>query len=138
MVLLLLEALDRKRPRGRLVLVLLGKFMDIRTVPVSLLPMGGGGRTNRSVSGAFRSSVLAVLLPAQSAKGNLLLVITRARRRKVVRGELPKSEVERRARAEVKSEHNRVAGWCTLVQHRSDSPNCLDRARWCNLLHIIE
>ena len=46
MVLLLLEAFDRKRPRGRLVLVFLGKFMDIRTVPVPLMPMGGGGRAD--------------------------------------------------------------------------------------------
>ena len=101
MILLLLEAFDRERPRGRLVLVLLSKFMDIRTVPVPLLSMGGGGRTDRSISRSFRGSVLAVLLSTQSTKGSLLLIITRTRWRKVVCGELPESEVERRARTKV-------------------------------------
>jgi len=104
MVLLLLEAFDRKCPRGRLVLVFLGKFMDIGTVPVPLLPVGGGCRTDRSISGPFCGGVLAVLLSTQGAKSGLLLVITRAGRRKVVCRELPKSKVERRAMAEVISE----------------------------------
>lgn len=113
MVLLLLEALDRKHPRGRLVLVLLGKFMDIRTVPVPLLPMSSGGCAGRSIGGPFRGSVLAVLLSAQSAKSGLFLVITCARRGKIVRRELPKSEVERRTGVEGMSERNRAAEWCT-------------------------
>jgi len=137
MILLLLEAFDRKRPRGSLVLVLLSKFMDIGTVPVPLLPMGGGGRTDRSISGPFCGGVLTVLLSTQSTKGSLLLIITRARWRKVVRGELPKSEVERRAGTEVMSEHGWAAGY-TLVGHRRDSPDCLDRTWRCNLLHVIE
>ena len=135
MVLLLLEAFDRKCPRGRLVLVLLGELMDIRAVPVPLLPVGGGGCTDRAVCRTFRGSVLAILLSAQGAKSGLLLVITRARRRKIVRRELPKSEVKRRTRAEVKSEPKR---WYTLVRHRKNSPDCLDCAWGCNLLHITE
>jgi len=113
MILLLLEAFDRKRPRGRLVLVLLSKLMDVRTIPVPLLPMGGCGRTDRPIGGPFCGCVLAVLLSTQSTKGRLLLVITQAWRRKVVRGELPKSKVERRARTEVMSERGRVAEWYT-------------------------
>ena len=106
MVLLLLETFDGKRPRGRLVLVLLGELMDIRTVPVPALPMGCGGCTSRPISRSFSGSILAIFLSAQSAKSCLLFIITRARRRKVVRRELPKSEVECRTRAEVKSERS--------------------------------
>jgi hypothetical protein len=116
MVLLLLETFDRERPRDRLVLVLLGKFMDLSAVPVPPLPRGSGGRTDRSIGGPFRGSVLAILLSAQSAKSRLLFIVTRTRRRKVIHRELPKSEVERRTRAEFKSEHNRAAERYTLVR----------------------
>ena len=79
--------------------------MDIRTVSVPLLSVSGGGRTDRSISGPLCGGVLAVLLSTQSTKGSLFLIITRAWWRKVVRGELPKSEVECRARVEVMSKH---------------------------------
>ena len=75
-VLLLLETFDGERPRGCLTLIFLGELMDIRTVPVPPLPMGGGGRTSRSISRPFRGSVLAILLSAQSAKSRLLFIVT--------------------------------------------------------------
>jgi len=138
MVLLLLETFDRKRPRGRLVLVFLCKLMDVRTIPVPFLPMGGGGRTDRSISGPFCGGVLAVLLSTQSTKGSLLLIITRAWRREIICGELPKGKVERSARTKGTSEHDRVGEWCTQVGHRRDSPDCLDRTWWCNLFYVIK
>ena len=103
MVLLLLEAFDRKGSRDRLVLVLLGEFMDVGAVSVPLLPMSSGRRADRSIGGPFRGSVLPILLPAQSAKSRLLFIVTGARGRKVICRKLPKGEVERRTRDEFKS-----------------------------------
>ena len=138
MVLLLLEAFNRKRPGDRLVLVLLGELVDIRTVPVSPLPMGSGCRTDCSIGGPFRGGVLAILLSAQSAKSGLFFIITRARWRKVIRRQLPKSEVERRTRAEVMSGCNRAVERSTLVRDYRNSPNCLDCTWRRDILHITE
>ena len=79
MVLLLLEAFDRKSSRGCLVLVLLSELVDIRTIPVPPLSMGGGGRASQPISRPFRGIVLAIFLSAQSTKSRLLFVIARAR-----------------------------------------------------------
>lgn len=80
MIFFLLKALDREDPRGRLVLVFLGELMNIGTVPVPPLPVGSGGRANRTIDGPFRGSILAIFLSAQSAEGRLFFVVTRTRR----------------------------------------------------------
>jgi hypothetical protein len=64
MFLFLLKTFDREGPRGSLVLVFLSEFMNERAVPVSLLSVGGSGRTDRTIRGSFRGSILAIFLSA--------------------------------------------------------------------------
>ena len=138
MTLLLLKTFDCEGPRGRLVLVFLGELMDVGAVPVPLLPMCSGSRTDRTIRGPFRGSILAIFLSAQSAKRCLLFIITRTWRCEVVRRKLPKGEVKCRTGAEIESENDRVPAWDTLVRRQKNSPDCLDCTRRSDLLHIIE
>ena len=64
MILLLLETFDGEGSRGRLVLEFLGELVDKRAVPVPLLPMGSGGRTDRTIGRPFRGNILAIFLSA--------------------------------------------------------------------------